>query len=175
MKTCAAAAVLCILVSASAFAQAGSALLSDTHLRAGDSDLVRAAKISVAARLALGLHSSTLIDNDTLRLLSGHLSTSSSPAYLPDSASYPQAAAPAPPEYNGPSPAQRAQIQQRIDNLQREQAIMAHESEQPWSDEIDEDRVEQRMTQIPQELNQAQQQLNPQPQPAPPPNNPPQQ
>ena len=149
----------------------GSALISDTVVRPTDSPLVRAAKLAFAQRKGLLTRGTTVIDNDTLRTVGGHISTTNAQVALPDSASFVPTPVPAPAP-TGPGPAERAQIQRRIDNLQREHAVMAHEADQPWSDEIDEGRVEKRMTEIPKEIEEAQRQLNPPPQP---PSNPPQQ
>ena len=176
MKPATAVTVMSLAICGSLFAAdivPGSALISDTAVKATDSPLVRAAKMVAAQRKGLVEHSPTVITNDTLKLTGGHISTSSSVPYAPDPGNLlPGPSDPPPPPPAGLSTADRAKIEQKIQNLQTEQRIMAHEADQPWSDEIDEGKVEQRMTQIPGEINQLQKQLNPPPKP---PSNPPQQ
>ena len=77
--------------------------------------------------------------------------TSAGPSYI-----QPASITNAPPAL---SPADRAAIQQKIQGLNMERARMAEQADQPYAGDISEDRVDQRLSQIPNEINQAQRQL----------------
>jgi hypothetical protein len=142
-----------------------SALISDVTVNPKDSQLVRAAKMAIATRARMTVHSPIVIDNASLRSIGGHISTASSArAPLPpgmDPAPRADSAAPA-----GPSPADRAKIQSRINDLRREQGIMAEEADQPYGGLYSEDLVNKRLTEIPGQLNRLQNQLTPPPAPS---------
>ncbi len=149
-----------LLLAAPLYADNGPALISDVTAREHDSPLVRAAKSAVASRQRMAAHSPVIIDNAYLRRSHVTLTTSSSAAALPAGApSYyaqPQAVGNATPAL---SPTDRAAVQQKIQQLTMERAIMAEQADQPYAGDISEDRVDQRLSQIPMEINQAQRQL----------------
>jgi hypothetical protein len=123
-------------------------------VQANDSLLVRAAKMAVASRAKMTVHAARVIDNAALRAMGGHVAISTSEGapiptgsasqnYPSDPTSSPAAAA-----------ATRAQIQQRINNLRREQGIMAEEADQPYGGLYNEDLVNRRLAETTQQLNQ---------------------
>jgi hypothetical protein len=148
-----------LLLAAPLYADNGPALISDLTAREHDSALVRAAKNAVASRQRMAAHSPVIIDNAYLRRSHVTLTTSSSSAALPTPGpSYiqPQSITNAPPAL---SPTDRAALQQKIQQLNMERARMAEQADQPYAGDISEDRVDQRLSQIPMEINQAQRQL----------------
>jgi hypothetical protein len=155
--------------AADAKSDSGSVLISDLTVQPGDSRLVRAAKIAIATRQRQTMHSSMVIDNNALLNSGGHLSTQTSPgAALPNSYYAQTTAQPSSP--SGTAPEARAKAEQKVQSLRREQGRMNEEAEQQYANEVDEDLVTKRMTEIPTEINAAQHQLTP----PPPPSNPPQ-
>jgi hypothetical protein len=150
---------LLVLLAAPLYADNGPALISDVTVRDNDSRLVRAAKNAVASRQRMAAHTSVVIDNTYLSRSHAVLTTTSAAAMLPTGgADYvqPQPSAPVSPAL---SPSDRAAIQQKIQQLNTERARMAEEAAQPYAGDVSEDRVDQRMNQIPTELNQLQRQL----------------
>lgn len=76
-----------------------SALISDVTVTANDSPLVRAAKLVAATRAAMTVHSTHVIDNDSLRRVgSSHFSVATTePASIPASRAPMTVAGPSPP------------------------------------------------------------------------------
>ena len=149
-----------LLLAAPLYADNGPALISDLTAREHDSPLVRAAKNAVASRQRMAVHSPVIIDNAYLRRSRVTLTTSSSAAALPPAgASYIQPQQPMGTATPALSPADRAAVQQQIQQLTMERARMAEQADQPYAGDISEDRVDQRLSQIPNEINQAQRQL----------------
>jgi hypothetical protein len=155
------------LYAAETPAPATSALISDLRVQANDSPLVRAAKMAVATRAGLTVHASRVIDNASLRGMGGHVAVANANpgASIPSLGSYPQQY-PADPTTAPVAGETRAQIQQKINNLRVQQGIMAEEADQPYGGLYNEDLVNKRMTEIPQQLNQLQNQLTPPPPPS---------
>lgn len=150
-------------------------LVPDVRFRPDDSPLVRAAKIAVASRAG---QPTRVFDNAAVANSRGVISTSSGAAELPTfqpTSMYPGAAPAAGQSTQTFAPqVDRAAVQKKIQQLNQEEGRMAMEAEQPYAGDVSEDRVDQRLSQIPQERQQLQQQLN-QPQPTPPPPPPPNQ
>jgi hypothetical protein len=150
---------LLVLLAAPLYADNTPALISDVTARDNDSRLVRAAKNAVASRQLMAAHSSVVIDNLYLRRSRATLTTTSHSAALPTGGvTYvqPQPVTNAPPTL---SPSDRAALQQKVQQLNMERARMAEQADQPYAGDISEDRVDQRLSQIPNEINQAQRQL----------------
>lgn len=128
-------------------------LISSTAAQAGDSPLVRAARRAVEARVSAA--GRQVISSQTLRR--GTVSQASGPAHAPNV------------NYFDPPPGasqkednrQAEETKKKIEKLQQEQKIMADEADQGPYGEYDEDYVEGRMTQIPQEIEAAQKQKPP--------------
>lgn len=152
------------------------ALLSSTVPAPEDSRLVRAAKRAVAARMAMNRASSPVIDNLFVQrshgALSGPSSTSASsttassttPASAPASTagSAIEATKAAAPRTGYPTSTFDAVAEaRRVQALVQEQGRMRMENEQPYGDNVPEDQVTRRLTQIPGEMQT--------PPPAPPP------
>jgi hypothetical protein len=141
-----------------------SALISDVTVNPNDSPLVRAAKMAVASRAQMTIHSAVVIDNASLRSIGGHISQASG-----EVAAFPSASAPIRPDQPTPagvSPADRTRIQSRINDLRREQGVMAEEADQPYGGLVNEDLANKRLTEIPGQINRLQNQLTPPPAPS---------
>lgn len=123
-------------------------LLSTTAAAPGDSRLVLTAKATVAARLRIQVHA-TVIDNNLVRSSGGVISQSSHAAIATPTFSTSTAPSASRPQAD---PALAREVQQKREHLQNEQRAMREENEQPYGGGIPEDRVEQRLTEIPQEL-----------------------
>jgi hypothetical protein len=154
------AGIATCFVSAALVAQQQRPLLIPTvALSPGDSALVRTAKLSVAAR-----HGAIAVINDeTIAHSNGRGVVSFASGTLE-----PIRSASAPPALNnapaGPASApsqDRSKVVERQKALADEHARMREEAEQPYGGVVEEDKVNQRLNQIPQE----QQQLQPQPPP----------
>ena len=172
IQTCVTAIALAVALPLVAADGVKPPLVPDFKVNSNDSELVRAAKTAVANRMG---STAKVIDATALANTHGVLSYGSSSYQPPSSSSgsiYPgNAANTASPQTYAPT-VDRAATQKKIDQLNHEQGRMAFEAEQPYGGDVSEDRVTQRMTQIPQEQKTLQQQLNQPaaPPPAPPPN-----
>jgi hypothetical protein len=153
------AGIATCFVSAALAAQQHPLLISTVALSPNDSALVRTAKLSVAARRG----AIAVINDETIARSNGRgvVSFASGTLEPIHSASAPPALnnAPAGPA-SAPAP-DRAKIVERQKALAEEHARMREEAEQPYGGVVEEDKVIQRLNQIPQE----QQQLQPQPPP----------
>lgn len=136
------------------------ALVHDTIIRDGDSALVRAAKRTVALRLQ-ALVAPVAVDAQFVSQSHGHIAISTStgaalPSLSPQKSTSDRRAAakPAPPPGED-----RAALEQRLANQQKELHRAAEESDQPYGNEVDEDLVAKRMSQLPAEIKKTEQQL----------------
>jgi hypothetical protein len=167
--------ISCFLIAAPSFAQttvttadaapaphATPALLSSTVPAPQDSRLVLAAKRTVAARMRGSRGTTVVIDNLFVQRSHGSISTSSGSTPGPASIGSPSDA----PAVGGPASSTAMKVRtgtaasgldavaeaRRQRALTDEQNRMRVESEQPYGDNVDEDRVTQRLTQIPGEM-----------------------
>jgi hypothetical protein len=122
-----------------------------------DSRLVQLAKRAIAARMAPGTR--LVIDETTIGR--GRVSQSTAAGTV----DFGSLALPAPTSDAPQPPPDRAAMEraQKVEQLRREQALMAREADEGAYGEVEEDAVESRLSRIPQEIDSAQ---NP---PAPPP------
>jgi hypothetical protein len=143
-------------------------LISDVSITGNDSELVRAAKKTVAARLRDASRSSGVLINDVYlrEHQAGRISVSSGAVAslppLPGDMSTQTKAASA---VNAPNivSVDRAAIERENQRLRDEQARAAAEMDEPYGGNatgMEEDRAEQRSTQIPQQIQKNNQQLN---------------
>jgi hypothetical protein len=65
-------------------------------------------------------------------------------------------------------PVDRQAIAKKLQDARQEMSRMAQESDEPYGGDISEDRVQQRMTQLPGEIDSLNKQLNPPPPSSPP-------
>lgn len=140
--------VSALLLAAAASAQTPP-LIHDTTVRKDDSPLVAAAKRAVAARRgAVTAQNGWAIDDAMV----GHslLAPAAIPPQLAGSAS-PQSEVSATFSSYDAKGARAAAGKQRA-ALEQEQRRMAEEHDQPYAGDVSEDRVEQRLTQIPTEI-----------------------
>lgn len=149
------AASLILFATATAHAQQTQArqdlplLIRNTVAHPDDSPLVRAARAAVAARLRST--NRQVIDDRTVRR--GRVFQSTGPVNV----SFPLPFDPPAPPTRPAAPSQQLiDAQKRVDSLRQEQQRMAEEADQGPYGEVDEDRVEQRMTEIPREIEKAQ-------------------
>jgi hypothetical protein len=175
MRVLSFAVAVLLLVPVMLLADAASvkpALTSNVAIGAGDSPLVRAAKIAVASRMGVP---SRVIDNSTVASATRTLTTTSVNVTLPTYGSTygggQQAAPGMPPTYPTARP-NRAELQKNLQQLNQENARMHDEADQPYGGDVSEDRVQQRIEQLPQEIQGTQQQLTPMPPSHPPGNQP---
>jgi hypothetical protein len=151
-------------------------LIPTVVITSNDSPLVRAAKIAVASRKT---GTKTVIDNVTVGHTNGGVIAFASGGAAPIPETYstsgssresyaaPKAAsAPAAPSH---ADEERAALAQRHQALKLEEQRMRDESDDPYGNEVEADRVEQRLTQIPNEQKDVQEQQNAYPTPPPPP------
>ncbi len=137
-------------------------LTSTTVVQTNDSPLVMAAKKAVASRHGSG----RVIDNNFVASSKGLLSIGGSTGSYDVSTDsmypggQPGVQLSTSPRPSGPD---RATIQKKVDQLRQENARMRDEAEQPYGGDISEDRVQQRLEQIPGEIQNTQQQLTPMP------------
>ena len=144
------------------------ALIANVKIQPGDSDLVRAAKMTVASRINSHQKAVVIDESYMRRVNGGRLSAPTGPAALPAStearslktAQVTVTPAAQPTVY-------RAAVERKIDSLKQEQQRMAAEGDEPYGGDVEEGRSEQRMTQIPGEIEKAQQTIQP-PTPQPP-------
>ena len=142
-------------------------LISVVSITENDSELVRAAKKTVAARLRDAPRSSGIVINDAYMRehQTGRISTSSGAAALPaDIPDQTKAASPINAPYI-PS-IDRAAVERENQRLRDEQARAGAEMDEPYGGNatgMEEDRAEQRSTQLPREIQKNQQQMNPRP------------
>ena len=136
-------------------------LISNVSLANNDSELVRAAKTAVAARMRDASRSTGVLINDAYIRThqAGRMSESSSPLRpLPEVATQTSATVVNPPQAQD----NRAAVAQKRQALRQEQARAASEMDEPYGgNNMEEDRANQRMTQIPREMQQNEQQVNP--------------
>lgn len=132
------------------------ALISNVDVAPGDSNLVRAAKLSVAARLRSGTSSAFVINNHTLMRAYG--STGGVPAGPSGRSAPGETIAPVDPASN------RAALMKQRDTLTRDLQHARVESDEVYGDNIDEDLAAKRMSEIPKQLEKIDKKLNP-PQP----------
>ncbi len=133
-------------------------LIRTTLIQPGDSVLVQAAKRAVVARQS-GKNRINIDDRSTRGR--GHIFQSTGPvAPKLDFASVGSAPPPARPESSAEAINQQ-ELQRKIDTLRQEQERMAAEAEEPYGGDVEEDRVDQRQAQIPQEIDQLQRQQTP--------------
>jgi hypothetical protein len=138
-----------LLLSASASAQT-ALLVDNTSVLPGDSPLVAAAKRSLAARRGtLAAQNGWVIDDSMVR---HRLLVDAAPAPPLRTASTPGSTAPPSTFSSNDGTAARQQLQKQRTALQREMQILAEENDQPYGGDISEDRVVQRLTQIPAEV-----------------------
>lgn len=140
------------------------ALLSSLASAPGDSGLVRAAKATVAARMRTKGGTAVLIDNAFVQSSRGSLSGPSASSATNSGTSMPSY--PLPTEertavtegrgvrtgqstQSGPDPMAEARRKQQ---LAQEQGRMRSEAEQPYGDNVNEDLVTKRLTEIPGEM-----------------------
>lgn len=133
-------------------------LISDTKVQPDDSPLVRAAKMNVARRQKAG----KVMVVDVTKIGT----TDSRGAQLPQFEG--------PNEVEGPIPtdataATKVALQQKATVLKQEQEQISHEADQPYAGDIEEDRVQQRVEQIPAETDQTNRDLQQLQQPPAPP------
>ena len=159
--------------TAAAVDRTSPALLSDLTVSPNDSKLVRAAKLAVARRRALAAGSPVWHVDDSM--VSHRMAASSPSSTVPLSA---RSIGPAPPapgygsattistDSSGPS---AAQLTERKQALQREQARMAEENDQPYAGDVPENVPERRLTEIPAQINAIDNKLQPMQPPTPPP------
>lgn len=144
--------ILCVSIAfcAAATRAQDTALIRDTTVRPDDSPLVAAAKRAVAARRSGAPQSVWQITDSMV----GHaLAVSApSPALPPAAPRVSQAQMPSTFSSYDARPGQQAAEAKRR-SLQREQQQMAEEHDQPYGGDISEDRVVQRLSQIPTEIN----------------------
>lgn len=142
------------------------ALISNVAVGPDDSPLVRAAKIAVAARMGVP---SRVIDNNTVASARGTLTTTSANVTIPTYGSPAQQTGTVTPSAAASSQPSRAALQKDLRQLNQENARMHAEELEPYAGDVSEDRVQQRIEQIPQEMQHTQQQLNQAPPSNPPP------
>jgi hypothetical protein len=112
------------------------------------------------------VHASKVIDNASLRSLGGHVAVSNNQGAAIPTGSFSAQQFPNEPTQPANGAVDRAQTYRKVEDLRREHAVMAEEADQPYSGLYNEDLVNKRMTEIPQQLNQLQNQLTPPPQPS---------
>lgn len=139
-------------------------LISDVSITGNDSELVRAAKKTVAARMRDASRSSGVLINDSYirEHQAGRISTSSGGAALPAALADQTKAASAINIPNIPS-VNRAAVERENQRLRDEQARAAAEMDEPYGGNatgMEEDRAEQRSTQIPKQIQKNNEQLN---------------
>jgi hypothetical protein len=128
-----------------------ASLVQDTTFRTDDSPLVRAAKRTLAARKGgqnLPVHRVT----DATLKRGGRVAFASGPVNGPTVPPLPEPEGPPVPQA---LPDRTAETQQRIQALQQEQRRMRDEADEGPYGEIDEDVVERRLTEIPNEMQPA--------------------
>jgi hypothetical protein len=130
-----------------------SALISDVVVLPGDSPLVRAAKISAARRAQMTVHSAKVIDNSSLITTGGHLSigTIAPPPSVRSAYDAPLPVDPTTPANGGEQRAAAEKEKARVEALRQEQAYMASQEQEPYSEILD-DHVTKRLEQIPNEI-----------------------
>jgi hypothetical protein len=145
-------------------------LITDTAISNNDSALVRAAKTTVAARMRDAGRSTGVVINDAYIKAhqGGRISESSGGAALPTYSSAPLTSQNnATSAINAPNVASvnRAAVEAENQRLRQEQARAGAEMDEPYggNNGMEEDRAEQRSTQIPQQINRNSQQLNQRP------------
>jgi hypothetical protein len=132
-------------------------LIRTVAIHSGDSPLVQAAKKAVAARQ--NSKSRIKINDRTVRG-AGHVSQGTGPAVV--SMNLPPAPSYAPPPGADPADvARQKELAAKIEALKQEQERMAAEADEPYGGDVEEDRVDQRQSQIPQEIDQLQRQQTP--------------
>jgi hypothetical protein len=137
------------------------ALVHDFYERPDDSRLVRAAKRSLALRQKGTGRSSGWVVNDAMVR---HLHVDNAP-------SAPQQAAgevPANAASAAQPPVNRPALEKKLQDAREEMARMAQESNETYAGDIEEDKINQRLTQLPNEIETLNKQLQPAPPPAPP-------
>jgi hypothetical protein len=136
-------------------------LIHSVTINPGDSPLVQAAKKAMAARHAADQR--IRIDERMTRGR-GHVSQSTGPVTVslnvPSSGNDGSSSTPA-----TEVDATRQKVQAQVQALRQEQEMIAAEADEQYANDIEEDQVDQRQTQIPNEIQQLQPQ---QPPPAPP-------
>ncbi len=133
------------------------ALISDLNIRANDSQLVAAAKRTVAHRQGVS-GQRWVVDDTYLRNATGRVSQSSGTALGANTIGASGGPSAGAASYTAPAvPDPAAAAAKKVDTLKNEQARMHDESLQPYGGDVNEDRVTQRLTQIPGEIQKAQQ------------------
>jgi hypothetical protein len=138
--------------------------------QAEDSPLVRAAKIAAAKRQQLAAQGQIIIDDAHLKSSTGHITVNSGAG-----APLPQTPRPqgVPKVIVIPSttlsPAERAKLEKKVEELKKERLAMADENDQPYSAEGNEDQAAKRLNEIQKELADAEKKLAAPAQPSRPP------
>jgi hypothetical protein len=140
-------------------------LISTVDVSGIDSPLVRAAKSTIAARKRDASRSTGVLIDDAYMQThqAGRISEAHGGAALP-----PMKFKPTQTQGEGVvdtprvSTVDRAAVEKKIERLKNEQARAGAEMDEPYggNNGMEEDKAEQRMTQIPHEIQQSQQQLN---------------
>ncbi|HYM61285.1 MAG TPA: hypothetical protein VEZ11_10365 [Thermoanaerobaculia bacterium] len=169
MRTMTVAVIALALALPGVAQQSGSqetspALLHDSSERAEDSRLVRAAKRSLALRQKAGNGKSNWVVDDSMvrhtRPTILQTNFGGGGKDVPASTAAPnQPATPA---------IDRAAVEKKLNEAKQEMRRMAAESDEPYGGDVSEDRVNQRLNQLPGEINTMNKQLQQAPPPQPP-------
>ncbi len=135
-------------------AATAASLVQDTTFRTDDSPLVRAAKRTLAARKGAQNVPVHRVTDATLKRSSGRVAFASGPVNGPSLPPLPEPEGPPVPVPQAP-PDRTAETRQRIEALQQEQRRMRDEADEGPYGQIDEDVVERRLNEIPNEIQQA--------------------
>src|SRR5438132_1204059 len=133
-------------------------VLCAASLLADDSPLVKAAKIGAAKRKHVAGKNKVVIDNETVKSTTGHITMGQPVLDLPP---LPKALpTPAPKVITSTlSPADREKLQKKIVSLKEERAKLNDQGDQPYSEEGNDDYMAKRLAQIQKELADAERKL----------------
>lgn len=149
----------------SASQDASPALLHESSERPEDSRLVRAAKRSLALRQRAGAGKSTWVVDDSMVR---HTQPAVSQSNFASGGKDVPSSKPAPNQPAAPA-IDRAALEKKLSDAKQEMRRMAQESDEPYGGDVSEDRVNQRLNQLPGEINTMNKQLQQAPSSATPP------
>ena len=138
-------------------------VLCAASLLAEDSPLVKAAKIGAAKRKLVAGKNHVVIDNETVKSTTGHITMGQPVVDVPPLPKAPPASAPKG-ITSALSPADREKLQKRITTLKGERDKLNDQGDQPYSEEGNDDYIAKRLAQIQKELADAQRTLGTPPQ-----------
>jgi hypothetical protein len=136
------------------------ALITNVAPSAGDSNLVRAAKLAVAARMRNAAPSTFVINNTTLI----HVARSGPPPPAPPRYSS-APSAPSPAAAPAPTGTNQADLTRKREELTQQLNQARVQSDEVYADSMDEELAQKRMQEIPQQIEQLDRKLNAPPPP----------